>query len=76
MISSKNISEVFTNNIFQKRKLNISSCIFPRNPTKKIPAASPICPKISLLDSLEVLEYFSKTHRKITQRRAKIIPKR
>jgi len=71
---SKYISENFTKRIFPKRKLNISSCRFPRNPTRNIPPASHICAKISLLDSREVLEYFSMSVRKIIPQIAEIIP--
>jgi hypothetical protein len=36
------ISFFVTKRIFPKRKLNISICRFQSNPTKNIPAASPI----------------------------------
>jgi len=39
---SRIISEYSINRIFPNRKLKISSCIFPSNPTQKIPPARPI----------------------------------
>lgn len=71
---SRVISQYVIKRIFQKRKLKISSCIFPSNPTEKIPPARPIWDIISLLDSRDVIENFSIQWIHNTAKIAKIIP--
>lgn len=72
--TKESISDTLTRSIFPKRKLNISSCTFPSIPTKNIPDASPICHSISLVDSREVVEYFSKSSNSRTPKNAKTTP--